>query len=135
MGYDRTMDPQAPPSIVQILFVDDDLEFSWLVVSYVKKRLNVPVRVSNNYEEATKLIGLERFDLIVCGFERPEHSESLFRFTKEHSPSSVFVLFTSNDEFNRHALVDPKFRGRIPKNHIADLVTLIAQETEKITKG
>jgi len=125
------MDPQLPRWIVQILFVDDDLEFSWLVVSYVKKRLNVPVRVSNSFDEATKLIGVERFDLIVCGYEQPEHSESLFRFTREHSPSSGFVLFTSNDEFNRNTLVDPTFRGRIAKNHIADLVALIAKETEK----
>jgi hypothetical protein len=116
-------------SNIQILFVDDDLEFSWLVVAYVKKRLNVPVRVAQSYSDAATLIGAEHFDLIVCALEESEESAGLFRFTLEHSSKSRFVLFTANDEYKRDTLVAPTFAGHIPKNQIFNLVALILKST------
>lgn len=117
-------------SRIQILFVDDDLEFSWLVVSYVKKRLNVPVRVAQSYGDATTLIGGEKYDMIICGLEKPELSSSLFRFAEEHSPGSRFVLFTSNDEFDRGTLQGSSYLGHVPKNQIARLITHITKLKE-----
>ncbi len=116
----------VPESNIQILFVDDDLEFSWLVVAYVKKRLNAPVRVVQSYTEATSLISAERFDYVICALESPEHSASLFRYAAQHASGTRFVLFTSNDEYNRDTLVGPTFAGYIPKNQIFNLVKLIS---------
>ncbi len=116
-------------SNLQILFVDDDLEFSWLVVAYVRKRLNVPVRVAQSFADATRIIGSEKINLIVCGTEALEVASSLFRFMAEHSPSTDFVLFTSNDEFDRKTLVGANFKGHVPKTKIAALVDLIQRSS------
>ncbi|MEK7355240.1 MAG: hypothetical protein AAB250_02245 [Bdellovibrionota bacterium] len=47
----------------------------------------------------------------------------------EHSPSTDFVLFTSNDEFDRKTLVGANFKGHVPKTKIAALVDLIQRSS------
>lgn len=129
MGTLGLVTHSVPSSNIQILFVDDDLEFSWLVVAYVKRRLNVPVRVASSYADAASALALQKFDLIICGLETPEHSSSLYRFATQHVPTSAFVLFTSNDSFERKALAGSNFRGHVSKTQIANLVALISSLT------
>jgi len=85
--------------IKKALFVDDDTEYLWKLISAVKP-LGLECRVMSNSREAVKLISREDFDVLVTDIAMPEiDGYEVIRELRNHSPGAyVIAISGQNDE-------------------------------------
>ncbi|HNY32663.1 MAG TPA: response regulator [Fibrobacteria bacterium] len=78
----------------RILVVDDENAICQVIQDYLSLR-KFEVATAGNYDEATSLLGTERFDVLLSDIRMPGKSGTdLLRFTRRHYPNTATILFT-----------------------------------------